>query len=417
MSTTSRPIVGIVGAGPYGVSIAAYLRFVGISFRIFGSPMRRWLSQMPEQMLLKSESSCASSLYEPTGVHTLARYCKDEGIPYSDFGRPVSREVFAKYAVSFQQALVPEVEDVTVTSVGKLRDGFELQLSNGTALNVAKVIVATGLDHMTYIPEQLAKLPTELRSHTADYYDLSGFKGKDVTVIGAGQSALETAAILHEEGASVRLLVREPTVVWNPTRPMGHRSWYKRLRRPRTRFGDGLGHWVYDNAPGLFYHLPQHIQLEKVRTALGPAGARWLKDRIIGSVPILVGHHVREAEARAGRVVLQVADQSERMQELITDHVIAATGYKFNILNLPFLSQSLKLQLRHEQQSPRLSSNFESSNPGLYFSGLGSANSFGPAMRFLAGADYTARRISSHIARGQKSHIRPFAPSEKCPEF
>ena len=416
-TTSSDPTVCIVGAGPYGVSIAAYLRFVGVNFRIFGRPMHSWLSQMPEKMLLKSESSCASSLYEPTGVHTLAQYCKDGGIPYSDFGPPVSRELFAKYALSFQQRLVPEVEDVTVASVSKVRAEFELQLSTGEKLQSANVIVATGLGHMAYIPEQIASLPADLRSHTADHYDLRSFKGKDVTVIGAGQSALETAAILREEGASVRLLVRQASVVWNPIRPPVRRSFYQRLRRPRTRFGDGLGHWVYDNLPGVFRLLPQRIRLEKVRTALGPAGARWLREPIIGRVPILLSHQIRGAQARHGRVALRVSDASNQIQDLITDHVIAATGYKFNLQNLPFLNQNLKAQLEHEQQSPRLSANFESSVLGLFFTGLGSANSFGPAMRFLAGADYTARRISSHLARNQHLHIKPFTPSQKCPEF
>jgi hypothetical protein len=417
VDTSSRTLVGIVGAGPYGVSIAAYLRYVGINFRIFGSPMRRWLSQMPKQMLLKSESSCASSLYEPTGLHTLAHFCSEKGISCPDLGTPVSRELFVKYALWFQQTLVPDVEDVVVTSVRKLGDRFELRLNGGETLDVGKVIVATGLDHMAYIPEQIAQLPTELRSHTADYYDFSRFKGNDVIVIGAGQSALEAAAILNEEGASVRILVREPRVIWNPVRPLVHRSFYQRLRKPRTRFGDGLGHWVYDNIPGVFRYLPQHIRLEKVRTALGPAGARWLKDRIIGKVPTLVSHQVRGAVARNGRVTLQLTDANGKLQEIVTDHVIAATGYKFNFQYLPFLDQAIKLQLKHEQQSPRLSSNFESSVPGLYFTSLGSANSFGPAMRFLAGADYTARRISSQLVRGQNLRIRSFAPSEKCPEF
>ena len=109
--------------------------------------------------------------------------------------------------------------------------------------------------------------------------------------------------------------------------------------------------------------------------------------------------------------------KTSKSRSSITDHIIAATGYKFNIQSLPFFSQSLKLQLKHEQQSPLLSSNFESSVSGLYFTSLGSANSFGPAMRFLAGADHTARRISNHLARGQHLHIPPFAKSEKCPEF
>lgn len=417
MNETPNPTVCIVGAGPYGVSIAAYLQFVGINFRIFGSPMRRWLTQMPKAMLLKSESSCASSLYDPTGFYTLERYCKDEGVPFPEYGTPVSREVFAQYALAFQRKLVPQVEDLAVTAIKKSPEGFELLLSNGKTLNAEKVIIATGMDHMAYIPEQLVRLPAESRSHSADHYDLSGFKDKDVTVIGGGQSGLETAAILHEEGASVRLLVRSPSLVWNSTPIKIHRSLYERVRRPRTRLGDGLGHWVYDNAPGLFCHLPQPVRLERVRTALGPAGAWWLKERIVGRLPILLGNYICEAEPRDGRVVLQVADHNRQTQKLITDHVIAATGYRFSLENLPFLSHSLKRQLRHEQGSPRLSPNFESSIAGLYFTGLGSANTFGPVMRFLAGADYTARRITRHLARGQQLRVGRFARSERCPEF
>lgn len=417
MKTTRHPMACIIGAGPYGVSIAAYLRSLGVTFRIFGSPMRRWLSQMPEQMLLKSESSCASSLYEPTGTHTLARFCRNEGLPYSDFGEPISRELFAKYALWFQRTLVPDVEDLTVTSVTKTRDGFEVQLSSGEKFHAAQVIVATGLDHMERIPEQLIRLPAELRSHSSDYYDFSELKGKDVTVVGAGQAALETAALAHEAGASARLLVRASSIVWNPLRKLAPRSLYQRLRRPRTRFGDGLGHWVYDNWAGVFRYLPRSIRLKRVRTALGPAGARWLRDRIEGKVPVMLGQNIRRAEARGGKVVLTLVDPNGKVQELTTDHMIAATGYKFDLRKLPFLDAKLKAQLRHEEYAPRLSPNFESSVKGLYFTSLGSANSFGPAMRFLAGADYTARRISKHVARSLRVAVRPFAPSEKCREF
>src|SRR5262249_25889466 len=157
------------------------------------------------------------------------------------------------------------------------------------------------------------------------------------------------------------LLVRQPSLAWNPHPSLTHRSWYERLRNPRTRFGDGRGLWIYDNIPGLFHYLPQRTRVAKVRTALGPAGAWCLKDRVVGRLPIMLGHHICGAEARGGRASLQVRDQNGRLRELLTDHVIAATGYQFDINRLPFLTQSLKSELRHEHQSPRLSPNFESS--------------------------------------------------------
>ena len=416
MNTTPNPTVCIIGAGPYGVAIAAHLQFIGINFRIFGYSMHRWMYQMPKNMFLKSEG-CASSISDPTGHHTLARYCSNEGLPFSEYGMPVSRGVFTRYALSFQQKLVPNVEDVMVTAISKLRDGFELRLNTGETLDAGKVIVATGMDYMAYIPEQLARLPVELRSHSADCHDLSGFKGAEVVVVGGGQSALETAAMLREEGASVSLFVRKTGLEWNPVPSKVRRSIYYRFRNPRTRLGDGLQLWVYDKVPGIFHYFPQRVRLAKVGTVLGPAGAWWLKDRVVGRLPILLGHHLCGAEVRGGRVALQVTDQKEQHLDIFADHVVAGTGYRFNIQNLPFLSQSLKSQLRQEQQSPLLSSNFESNVPGLYFAGLSSANSFGPAMRFLVGASFTARRIASHLARGQRSRALPFAQSEKCPEL
>jgi hypothetical protein len=197
---------------------------------------------------------------------------------------------------------------------------------------------------------------------------------------------------------------------------MTRRSLYQRLRRPRTQLGEGLQLWVYDNAPQLFHLLPRQVRLSRVKASLGPAGGWWLKDRVVGHVPVLVGHQVRATEARNGRVALQLADQYGQPKSLIADHVIAATGYRFNFRNLPFLDQNLKSRIRHEEHMPQLSSNFESSVPGLYFTGLASANSFGPVMRFLAGTGFTARRISLHIAKDLRRPAPTFTQSEACVE-
>jgi hypothetical protein len=153
----------------------------------------------------------------------------------------------------------------------------------------------------------------------------------------------------------------------------------------------------------LFRHLPQRIRLERVKTVLGPAGAWWLKERVVGRLPILPSHSVRGSEVRGGRAVLHISDRDGASREVTTDHVIAATGYQFQLQRLPFLSEEMRAGLRQEQKVPMLSANFESSVPGLYFTGLGSSYSFGPVMRFLCGASFTARCISDHIAAGRRS--------------
>ena len=410
--------VAVIGAGPYGVSIAAHLQMAGLDFRIFGKPMHRWQFQMPRGMFLKSEG-CASSLSDPSGRHTLTRYCAGNGLPYGERGAPVALDVFTQYALSFQRDLVPNVEDEMVTAIDTCNDGFELRLANGTVARARRVVVATGLENAAHIPPELAGLPSELVSHSSDYYDLSGFKGKDVTVIGAGQSALETAALLSEEGASVRLVVRKPSLNWNTPPHTVRRPAYQRLRYPISGLGTGLEAWAYCNAPNLFRHLPQQIRLRKAKDILGPAGAWWLKDRVAGRFQILSSTFVRKAEESGSRVALQATGPDGRTLDLSTDHVIAATGYRYALQRLPFLSSGLLSRLRAEHGFPALSANLESSVPGLYFTGVASLNSFGPAMRFIVGADFTARRVASHVAatarQGHSPSVYQFANSlTKC---
>src|SRR6266850_6378140 len=125
----NRAVV-VIGAGPYGLSIAAHLRSQGLNFRIFGTPMHRWLEHMPKGMFLKSEG-CASNLFDPMNGYTLKQYCTDNGLPYAQYGAPVSVEAFTQYGLSFQRRLVPTVENVMVTALGRPSAEFELALARG----------------------------------------------------------------------------------------------------------------------------------------------------------------------------------------------------------------------------------------------------------------------------------------------
>ena len=154
--------VAIIGAGPYGLSIAAYLKARGVGVRIFGRPMQTWLKNMPKGMRLKSEGF-ASSLYDPDSTFTLEAYCKEKGIPYSDIGLPVPLDVFASYGLEFQRRFVPEVEDTLVKALHRSQGGFQLQLETGETLTARRVVVAVGLTHFEYLPPVLAALPGRVR--------------------------------------------------------------------------------------------------------------------------------------------------------------------------------------------------------------------------------------------------------------
>ena len=390
-----------MGAGPYGLSVAAHLRSAGVEFRIFGKPMIRWRN-MPAGMCLKSDAF-ASNLSDPAGNLTLARYCAGVGFPYRDAGVPVPLDTFTGYALEFHRCLVPGVEEVLVEEI-TLADGcYRLRLEGGESFNASRVVLAVGLEYADHVPSELAALPAGVLSHSSAVHDPSRFSGRDVTVIGAGQSALEIAALLAEQGAAVRLMARSRALAWNLPPGEGRRSLYGRLRYPVSGLGAGVQLWAYCNAPGMFRLLPRRVRLDRVKNVLGPAGAWWLKDRVLGRVHVLPDHEVADAWRSGSGAMLEARRGDGRRTTFATDHVIAATGYRFALGRIPFLDDELKHRVRTELGWPMLSPSFESTVPGLYFTGLGSALSFGPAMRFLEGARYTARSIARHLRAGRIS--------------
>jgi hypothetical protein len=166
----------------------------------------------------------------------------------------------------------------------------------------------------------------------------------------------------------------------------------------------------------LFYHLPQRTRLTMVRgdktheMLLGPAGAWWLRERVLGRIPISLGQSLLGVATRGGKPILRVNGSDGRSRDLAADHIIAATGYRFAASSLPFLSEPFLRGLRCVEQVPLLSRSFESSIPGLYFTGLASAYSFGLVMRFLCGSQYTAERICRHLERRQVRSVSTLVP-------
>jgi len=411
MATTD---VTILGAGPYGLSIAAHLEARGVDHRIVGGAMESWRVNMPKGMLLKS-AGCSSNLSDPGRTFTLRRYCEDGGLEYDDFDIPVALETFCSYGMAFQRRFVPHLQDDKVAAIRQAPRGFDIQLKSGESFSTNKVVFAVGLDHFRHLPEPLARLPKTLVSHSADHQDLRRFARQDVVVLGSGASAIDTAVLLHEANANVQHVVRADAVHFGFPWNRSPDPFRRRIGRPVSKIGPGWKSFFLAGFPWAYHFLPDNVRIHTARTHLGPEGGWFMKDRA-RSVPVLLGCRVRDVAVSGGRVRLRLvrADGSER--QVSADHVIAATGYRPDVRRLSFLSSELAGRLRLESDYPLLSPHFESSVRGLYFVGPIAAATFGPVMRFAAGADFTARRLSRRLARCMESvSTRIAVPRESRP--
>jgi thioredoxin reductase len=392
----------IIGAGPYGLSVAAHFRQRGIPFRIFGRPMDSWLAHMPKGMMLKSDGF-ASDIYDPESAFTLRQFCAERGIEYADSGVPVRLDTFTGYGLAFKDRMVPELEEKIVVSVDRSADGFRLQLQDGETFQARNLVLAVGITHFDYVPESLAHLPAEFLSHSARHREVEPFRGKDVVVIGGGSSAMDLAGLLGEAGAKVQMVSRRTELKFH-SQPTGKpRSLWQQIRHPQSGLGPGMRSRFFADAPWAFYYLPERIRIEAVRRSLGPSGGWFIRDKVIGKVPLHLGCTPLGAEVRNGNVHLRVRAQDGQEREIVTGHLIAATGYRVNLDRLQFLSADIRSKVDVVNGSPTLSSSFESSIPGLYFAGVAAANSFGPVMRFAFGAGFAARTLTRALAKSLAS--------------
>ncbi|KKD05238.1 FAD-dependent oxidoreductase [Streptomyces sp. WM6386] len=389
-----RP-VAVIGAGPYGLSTAAHLRARGIPVRVFGDPMVSWRDHMPAGMLLKS-TPAASDLDAPQRGHTLVDYCDAAGIPRLVTDEDiVPVETFIAYGEWFQQKLVPELERVRVVSVDRGSQGFELKLDSGESFTARAVVVATGLAGLAHQPPELTTgdgpTPTGPVSHSSQHHDLSRYAGKELIVVGAGQSALETAALAAEAGARVRVVSRGRVAFGEP-------PWHQPRLRPESPFGRAWSLWALTYYPHPYRHLPAQARHYLVRRVLGPLGAWWLRDRFQGRVRVSEVRRVLSADAADGHPTLTVLTATGGTERLSADHVIAATGYRVDLAAMDFLGHELRTALAVSRGAPKLGAGYVSSVPGLYFTGLPAASSYGPVMRFVCGTEFASPRLVRHLA-------------------
>lgn len=386
--------IAIIGAGPYGISASAHLRTIkGLDVRTFGEPMVFWQRTMPKGMLLRSGWE-ASHIADPNRSLTLDIFREESG---NHFSSPVPLDRFVKYGLWHQQHSVPDVDQRKIACVEPCAKGFRLTLVEGESLLARRVVIAAGISSFTWRPPEFDKLPPSLVTHTSEHRDFDKFAGKEVLVIGGGQSALESAALLHETGASVEVVARSHQIRWlggvvSRTIHRGFGPTISKLLYAPTDVGPaGISQIVA--RPDLVRRFSRPIQDWLRRRSIRPAGARWLVNRLT-EVPMHLGRATVSASVKGERVKLRLDDGSERE----FDHVFLGTGYRVDVSKYDFLAPKLVDSVIRHQGYPRLTDGFETSVPGLHILGAPAVWSFGPLMQFVVGTHYSSRALMRFIA-------------------
>jgi hypothetical protein len=386
--------ITVIGAGPYGLSISAHLRASGIDTRTFGDVMSFWRGNMPSGMKLRSQWG-ASNLSAPGGKYSLDEYVASGGMQHAE---PIPIADFIRYGEWFQRQAVPNLDSRKVSCVERAANGFRIFLEDGEVFDSQAVVVAAGLANQAMVPPEFQSIPREFVSHTADHVNLEIFKGKRVAVIGRGQSAMESAALLDEAGAQVEVICRGE-VRWLSSEALGMNRSKSPLRKSivHLKAPGGVGPFPLDwlaEMPGLVRLLPRSLRSKFSKRCLRPAAAGWLLPRM-GQVTVHGGRVITSARVQAGRLALSLDNNETR----VVDHALLATGYLLDVSKPGILAASLveQIQLEPGTRCPLLSAHYESSVPGLYFAGSSAVPSYGPLMRFVSGVGYAASSITQGV--------------------
>ena len=366
----------IIGAGPFGLAIAAQAAHAGVEHLVVGKPMEFWRRNMPKGMFLRS--ACDWHL-DPRNVHTIEAYLQEKGKTASEV-EPLSLEFYLDYVDWFQKQKNIEPRDVYIEQLD-LEDGFVATTTEGEQIRARQVVLAPGFKHFAKMPEELStKLPENSFTHTCNFADFSNAQNKRYLIIGGRQSAYEWAALLIESGAAaVHISHRHPI----PEFDIADWTWVNVIV-------DNMA-----NDPSWFRRLPQsekdaisHRMWAEGRLKLEP----WLAPRINDSGIVIHPNTELASCIKQGDLTVTLTND----ETFNVDHVVLATGYKVNISRLPYLAAgNLLNQLETRNGFPVLDDHFQTSIPGLFITSMPAAQDFGPFFGFTVSVRTSAKLILS----------------------
>jgi cation diffusion facilitator CzcD-associated flavoprotein CzcO len=370
----------VIGAGPYGVAVAARAIERGIDTLVVGHPMGFWTDHMPEGMFLRSG---ADWHLDASGVDTFEAFIEDRGLSAAQID-PVPIAVFREYAAWFQTQKHVSVRDRLVTRVEHNGDTFVASLDDGTQTAANAVVIAPGVSHFRQFPEWATVLPEGVSAHTCDLVRFRELAGARVLVIGGRQSAYEWAALLGEHGAEqVDIVHRHATprferVSWKFVDPyldatLSRRGWWRSLSA--TEQGEIAQRFWEVGRLRLEWWLKPRLSDERIRSW---PGTRVVESSVTGSGPV--------------SVTLSSGDS------LTFDYLIFATGYQADFARIPYLAE-VAASLDVIDGFPVLDDAFQSSIAGLYITGFASTRDFGPFFGFTKGCPAAASIIVDDLLR------------------
>lgn len=391
----SKCDVAVIGAGPYGLSATAHLRTItGLEVRTFGEPMSFWSCNMPVGMFLRSNWT-ATQIASPIEDLTLEAFQADR---CRTLGVPVPIESFIEYGVWYQSRTVPDLDKRRIARIERTASGFRVFVQDGESFESRRVIIAGGIGPFARRPQEFAAVPAGLVSHTNEHRGFTRFAGKRVLVVGSGQSALESAALLHESGVDVEVVGRSHHIHWLQgwaSTTLHHRlgKFTRKLLYAPTDVGPaGISQLLA--RPHLVRLLPRPVQDKLRRRAIRPAGARWLVNRL-KNVPITLGCSVISATPTDSCVRVQLSNG----KDIVVDHILLGTGFHIDISKYDFVAPELMQQISRVNGFPILKRGLETSVPGLHILGAPAAYCFGPLLQFVSGTHFASRSLMRCFSR------------------